>query len=768
MNIDRRVFLSASFLALVARAPAIAAMSPPAVALNSSSTVASQAAASTGSAFYGNPNTSISAISLKPGFAMSKTAGQVPCFVQVSAAGITCTGTRLLTASSVPAVPYEDLEFTWNFGDPQGGEIFVRPTDGVSVNANVQVGPEAVYCYRKPGIYTVTLTIRGKNGSSFVAATTTQSVTVSAFTASAGCEYWVDSVNGLDSNSGTSASRPKKSLSFLQSGSGGSIPNWPGTTKTSGSVAIHLAQGSHWVGPSGLIVPNSNNTSVGPASNLRIDSFVGAGGPGPKPIIEVTGTTPAFNFGNPGSGKIKTNIVVSDVKFTNSGAASAGCLVGISVGNIGFGPLTMMDMFLDGCVVSNTLNIPGFMNIIIAGSGDAGSVFSNFGIWGGAVTGTIFDTSPKTKHAIFGGPTSWWFVVGPTVSGSGANPILDHHIYPETQFHSLYKWITFGPTGTTANSQRNYCINTNVEQVGGTLTTASYFLISENSMSGTKLVHDMDNSTNDLTKVQFINFVTERNAIFNVRDVYSSPEAGGILFGCGLSLTVRDNRVWNSYGFFAPFNNSSLSASLYRNRIYVPASSVGIAQIQLGCPVFNMTAPAVSNGSPILFLNNGNNTVPVGTTVTLSGALPSPLKAGATYYVNGRPTPGSTCTVSATPGGPSVQWDGVTAGSGNIVLQPHIGVPQWITDNIIHDERASPSTIQILSSDLIATKSLIDRNQYWKSGASNVTPFFYDSQAAKTLPQWQIYQPGKCFDENGRIANPSWTTPPSKWSDFGS
>ncbi len=759
MRIDRRTLLSTSFLALVARVPAL--ILPPSAALSTSVTAAPA------SGFYGNPNTIISAIDIGGGIACSRTSGDTPCFVQVSASRIACSGYRILASGGVAANAYEDLEYTWDFGDPHGTEIFERPTDGVSVNANTQLGPEAAYCYRHPGYYTVTLTIRAKSSDGYLTSKLKQMMTVSRFVATVGSEYWIDSVHGSDSYSGTSASNPKKNLSFLQTGVGGTIPNWPGTKTTSGNIAIHLAQGSHWVVPSGLLVPNVNAYG-GPASNLRIDSFVGVGGAGPQPIIEVNGKTPAFDAGNPGPSRAKGNFVVSDVKFTNSAAASGSSLIFILLGSLGHGPLTMTDIYFDNCVIVNEANLPSFMNFVVTGGGDAGSLFSNMGIWGGSVTGAIFDTLPKTKHAIFGGPRIWWFVFGSNIAGSGSNPILDHHIYPETQYHSLYKWITFGPTGTTNNSQRNYCINTNVDQAGPGLTTASYFLISENSLSGTKLIHDIDDVNNDPTKVQFVNFVTERNAIFNIRDVSPTPQAGGILFGCGKSVTVRDNRVWNSNGFFTPFacSASVLSASIYRNSIYIPPSSVSVAQIQLG-GLISMTAPAVSKGAEIVLLNAGGNTLPVGTKVTLSGDLPSPLTAGTPYYISARPTPGSTCTLSAAIDGENIVWDGIKSGGGAIRLQTHLTRPQWITDNIVLDERSVGCVIDVVSSDQVAALSLVDRNQYWKIGETLNTKFFVDNGAAKSFAEWQLTVPGKYFDEAGSVSKPSWNIPPSRWSDFG-
>src|ERR1017187_4811943 len=77
--------------------------------------------------FKGNPNVTITTIDVSGGIACSRTSGKTPCFIQVSASNI--------TADTTPA-PYEDLSYSWNFGDPPGTETFTNPVTGATVNAN--------------------------------------------------------------------------------------------------------------------------------------------------------------------------------------------------------------------------------------------------------------------------------------------------------------------------------------------------------------------------------------------------------------------------------------------------------------------------------------------------------------------------------------------------------------------------------------------------------------------------------------------------------
>src|SRR5579871_559450 len=156
MTIDRRCFLSASAVAILAGASN----------LNSASYADSPP---NPPQFYGNPNCDVTVIEGR--IFVSRRTGQAPCFIHASASDVTCRGTRVLGVGlRMPALPYEDLEFSWDFGDRRGEELFTRPTDGATVNANRQIGPEALYCYRRPGSYTITLVVRGRSGGQYTTA----------------------------------------------------------------------------------------------------------------------------------------------------------------------------------------------------------------------------------------------------------------------------------------------------------------------------------------------------------------------------------------------------------------------------------------------------------------------------------------------------------------------------------------------------------------------------------------------------------------------
>lgn len=80
-------------------------------------------------------------------------------------------------------VPFSDLHFAWDFGDPSGAELLTDYYNGQSINANdQQTGPEVEYIYRTAGTYTITLTVTGKDGSgNLVTASTTSIMTLGRY-----------------------------------------------------------------------------------------------------------------------------------------------------------------------------------------------------------------------------------------------------------------------------------------------------------------------------------------------------------------------------------------------------------------------------------------------------------------------------------------------------------------------------------------------------------------------------------------------------------
>lgn len=81
---------------------------------------------------------------------VSRTNGVAPLSVYFDASG---------TTSGVTAIPFHELGYRWDFGDPGSG---AWATDGKSKNS--AAGPQAGHVYHMPGVYTATLTVQDMAG----------------------------------------------------------------------------------------------------------------------------------------------------------------------------------------------------------------------------------------------------------------------------------------------------------------------------------------------------------------------------------------------------------------------------------------------------------------------------------------------------------------------------------------------------------------------------------------------------------------------------
>lgn len=550
---NRRGFLlGASALAVTTVTPALAKPIGFAPASTATQTPGGSTTPATG--FFGNPNVPISSISTTGGIVTSRdgdTSFQTPFFIQASASAIAAIGT---------SAPYEDLSYSWDFGDPNGKELFVRPTDGLSVNANTdQRGPEAAYCYRTAGTYTITLTIAGKSGTNYISSTVTKRIIVTAFSPTG--SLYVDQVNGNDGNLGSSPNSPKKSIAAINAAIGS-------------NRAIYLARGSRWSGSSGI------DFRAAAVNGCRISAY----GSGANPIVEVTGgnTVLPLIIANGGSSSPtpQSDIVISNVDLIQSGSANAGALMVASGGN---SSAKIRNIYFDNCNITMTIDTNTTpMAVANLGGPIEIDLTSNFGFWKTSFTNPI--TTKTITMAILGSSLNWFFVLGGAFSGAGTSATYDHHIYPDTRNHSLYAWINFAETGV-GQGQRSFCINTNWDGPtwgSGVNQIAQYHCFSENMMANTLFAFDLGNRSNNTnaadSTVQFQYVVAQSNGMKNLNGTST------LLFGCGLSVTMRDNRIWQCLGssWYGPVGSgqvasvaqlSNLITRIYRNRIYWPASA---------------------------------------------------------------------------------------------------------------------------------------------------------------------------------------------------
>jgi hypothetical protein len=469
---------------------------------------------------------------------------QTPALIQVAATGITADGTN----SPFPAIrAYQDLEYSWNFGDSRGSEYFQNPYRGSRDNMNSdQVGPQAAYIYRAAGSYIITLTIRWWNGSQYQKTVTTLPVSVTDFTSNpSNRTYYADSnANPVGANG--SFSKPWTTLAQIQS-----------ATRTS-NRQILINRGSSWTDQGSLI--------LGGASNIRIAPY----GTGQNPIITFAatlgGTSPVY------VGYGCTDVVISGINVAFSGHKSSGC-TGINF----YCPLgqRQKNIYADTCNVNydQTVTSNG-VNLVLFGNATS-TYFSDEG-----VNSTGFWGCNGTSQSLYAGGSgsqsgNWNFNVGCLLTGNG-NSILGHHVYSLTQAYALYSYMSFPAPSTLADAFKISSNDTYSNQnnnpprrwanvrdsfiagmLAGTETT-----FSNNPLGGGKLQPIATWSGVVVERIRFTG-LTGINTINNVQAAEDQTMRDCLFWGCNNGTAI-------SVGGLIP-GNCGISA--YRNKIYALGSS---------------------------------------------------------------------------------------------------------------------------------------------------------------------------------------------------
>jgi PKD repeat protein len=542
--------------------------------------------------FLGNPDANITALDTSGGIVSfwdsASTSPRVPCLYMVSASEMLATGTTR---------PYEDLHFAWNFGDASGTETFTRPTDGVTVNANSeQTGPEAAYCYRTAGSYTITLTVAGAGGN--VVAQKTKSVTIGAFTPSV--TYYCDSnvVGGTaDGSSQANAFPNLAALTAVIS---------PNSSNTFTNILILLAKGSVFTEGIGFNIANSEGNDY---SGIRIQSY----GSGSKPIINnATDLRAGAHFAHglkincySTPGRSFYDLVVDGIEFQQTNVTiSPLSIVCDSRGAASDPNLSVMEnVYFVDCPIDLTADISG-AQVVVNYNGktkDRGS--KGGGFWNCSITNP--DAATHHGSGVSGSPQEWFLMVGCTVSGKGQNN-FDHHVYPDCADHELYKWCTFGKDGVSSN--RGMCVNMNWDwelasvSPPGVVLPALYRVVSECVTQGTDSSIDAGNRTNNTLStdniVQFSGLVIERNLMRQHDSTHLMQ------LPCATEFTIRGNRTMANVGsLFSPPNTAFYSGSstpanlqamevmegkIYENRILISPGSNNQAAINLNDDGFTL------------------------------------------------------------------------------------------------------------------------------------------------------------------------------------
>lgn len=472
--------------------------------------------------FRGNPNVIITGVETSGGIEMSRTSGNTPAFVHVSASNITATGT---------SYPFRDLEYSWNFGDPSGTENFINPVTGGNVNANRdQVGPEAAYVYRSAGAYTITLYIRYWDGSQFQKISKTATFIVSAYRPASGTFYFDSNYDRSHGASDGSITKPYTDYATLR------------TKSNSGSINLKLKYGSTFTSASGA------SWVVG-QGGARMEAY---GDPSlGRPIIHGVNIPPGHAtlwFTN--QFVDNDNCVYSNIEFRSTGSGN----MPIRFDDQRRWTHTSTNIYFDHCKF-NFCQVNSTHSV----EGQGYDAFSKHGFWG---CESIQDVAAVGIANVWmlGTATRWWFLFGCTVKCTSPkvwNDILDHWIYPGIEFHGLYKWNEFGPGNTM------FAINGNQHGTGNE--ARKWHLISENLMHGTAGAIEFSVSQPGIENSSFDDTIVEGNLLYN----HDTDNAISVVYCYG--LTVRDNlcsHPVNSFVGIASARKGDIAFDVYRNKVY--------------------------------------------------------------------------------------------------------------------------------------------------------------------------------------------------------
>jgi len=526
--------------------------------------------------FRGDPNARFTSIDSAGGIVMSRSAGQLPAFVHVSASAILASGSVLdglgNPISQASLRPYERLEYHWDFGDPTGTEIFTDPQTTSLVNANSsQYGPEAAYVYRKAGAYTITLNIRGiaSDGAGYLAARAQANFTATTFNNKGG-NWYFDSESGNDTNHGRSPSSPRQTLKAIQRVIGAA------------NTAIHLAYGSSWTSNNPLLLFHA-------AQSLRIDAY-GAPATGKPKLICTGGNEGAIVFFNMHGYR---DVVLSnlDVQLTTTATKANAPIVMLR------GPgVPRSDIYVDNCDCTCSVPRVGAWFAVSHNKNEKKANDTNMSLWGGSYT--------QDAGGAFGiafGAAEYMSYVGVAVKavGPGGGNVFVHFINPATSCnHCLCRW------SSTSGSGMNFCIQPRCENWSGDLVGGNW-LVADNHFAdgmnginfGNQLNTNPSVTSGDLAGY-FDGVVVERNSFSSV--LHTVFWLSGVT-----NITIRDNKIWK-------FGYAGLSPHPGVAGRPPTASGIGLSQWFNGCFYRNLIHrddSMLSNDVPIitLFTEPGNN-----------------------------------------------------------------------------------------------------------------------------------------------------------------
>lgn len=462
---------------------------------------------------------------ITPVITISRTTGQIPCVVQATAVDSSATWVNPTTLMTEPLPnPYDQLHYTWDFGDGEATETLAHPVTGVVVDADLhQTGPQATFIYRRPGTYTVTLTASIKDLSGTVTeANTTVLITVSDFV---GQTRYFDPAGGNDANDGLSSATPWRSWNAFS--------GW--VTGGDNRRAL-LKRGTTLI---------QTDRLINERSHTRVEPY----GTGADPIIQAGPSYPTSPMVSVQATHFLEDHVYRGLNLRGMGRANT------IVYAFGSDDPAAHDVVFMDCTFENTLlngePVPYAMNLVAL----TGDHLSRFAFWE-----CHFLHNDAPGHGLYarlyGGtePAEFLSVVGGSFLGGDGRPILDHHIYASGwRRYDLMRWIDFGQV-----INKNFCINMDCAANGN---NTEYMLIDGCDITGTSNGLDASNGQNNPALGQFDHFILQNTAVHD-----GDPATGYGMFGyCIRRLIVRDSCFYGNPRSDFRVEDADANYQVYRN-----------------------------------------------------------------------------------------------------------------------------------------------------------------------------------------------------------
>jgi hypothetical protein len=549
--------------------------------------------------FQGNPNFFASSIDVSGGIYNSRKIGisstgdgttlstpSTPAWVHVSAKKMLASGVFKDTAGNTltqfTVRPWEDLEFRWDFGDPGSTETFTRPTDGATVNSNIQVGPDAVHCYRTAGDKTITLTVRARNsdGTGFVTAQAQDSITIADYNTlypSTPIHYFDSAYASENGAPNGTQSRPWNTFAKLRELCV-ALANQSG-------LDLRLKRGSVFATTNDPAWPMGSNNFC---RNFRFSAY----GSGAQPIIRKTAHSSNRNGLWLMAGR---NNVVSNIDFElyHNGLQLSGVSSLLTSPAISLPPGTpstsTFDEYFDNCNL-RMYDCDHSSFFYMAGEDTPRTLdgevcphegnITNKGFWNCNAQMMNDAVAYGSGNQVFMACGKFWFMYGGTWGGGSVGQAnYEHEVYANVWRHSLYKWMNFHPMGN-GNPDPNFngrgnAINVNwdVDSTQGDDLTCQYVMVSECNFPGNSCNTAFENGdgSSPAANAQYYNSVAEKCAFssFDLQRAISTLRSR--------SFTLRDNRSWDLKVllFLAEQSTENGIYYCYRNKIDIPATGIG-------------------------------------------------------------------------------------------------------------------------------------------------------------------------------------------------